>query len=114
MSLKINQRKVDGVTVLDLSGRLILGEETTSLRDTLKGLVGRGEKKILLNLAGVNYMDSSGLGTLVGGYTSVASQKGQMKLVHLNSKVHDLLRVTKLVTVFEVHEDENKAIKSFA
>ena len=113
MSLKISNRKVDGVTILDLSGRLVLGEATSALREALKGLADSGEKKILLNLAEVSYIDSSGLGTLVGGYTSVTSQLGQMKLVNLNTRVYDLLRVTKLITVFEVQDDEDKAVKSF-
>ena len=113
MSLKITDRKADGVTVLELHGRIVLGEETTSLRETLKNLVGRGEKKILLNLAGVSYIDSSGLGTLVGGYTTVTGQQGQLKLLNLTKKVHDLLQVTKLLTVFDVFDEEAKAVGSF-
>ena len=114
MSLKISSRNVDGVTVLDLSGRIVLGEASSLVRETLKDMAGRGEKKILLNLADVGYIDSSGLGSLVGGYTSVSNAGGQIKLVNLNTKVHDLLRVTKLITVFEVHTSESAAIKSFS
>jgi anti-sigma B factor antagonist len=113
MSIQIATRKVNDVTVLDLSGRLVLGEETSKLRETLKQLSGDGHKKILLNLKDVSYIDSSGLGALVGGYATVSGQQGQLKLVNLNNKVHDLLRVTKLLTVFEVFDDEGKAVSSF-
>jgi len=113
MSMKIATRKANDVTVLDLSGRLVLGEETSRLREMLKDLSGNTSKKILLNLKDVTYIDSSGLGALVGGYATVSGQQGQLKLENLNGKVHDLMRVTKLLTVFEVYDDEDKAIKSF-
>ena len=113
MSLNISTRKVNDITVLDLSGRLVLGEDTSRLRDTLKNLSGDGNKKLLLNLKDLNYIDSSGLGALVGGYATVSGQKGQLKMANLNNKVHDLLKVTKLLTVFEVYEDEAQAISSF-
>ena len=113
MNLKISDRQAGGVTVVDLSGRLVLGEETSTLRDKLKSLSSDGRKKILLNLKDVSYIDSSGLGALVGGYATVSGQQGQLKLVHLNNKVHDLLRVTKLLTVFETFDDEQKAVASF-
>ena len=113
MNLKISDRQVDGVTVLDLSGRLVLGEETSTLREKLKSLSSDWRKKILLNMKDVSYIDSSGLGALVGGYATVSGQQGQLKLVGLNGKVHDLLRVTKLLTVFETFDDEAKAIASF-
>jgi anti-sigma B factor antagonist len=113
MSLKISERQVGAVTVLDLGGRLVLGEETSSLREKLKSLVNDGRKKVLLNMKDVNYMDSSGLGTLVGGFATVSGHQGQLKLVHLNNKVHDLLRMTKLLTVFEAFGDEQKAMASF-
>lgn len=113
MNLKITERKVDGVTVLDLSGRLVLGEETSALRETLKTLANNGHKKILLNMADVHYIDSSGLGALVAGYSTVSAQQGQLKLLNLNGKVHDLLRVTRLLTVFETFDDERKALSSF-
>jgi anti-sigma B factor antagonist len=113
MELKITDREVKGVTVVDLGGRLVLGEGTSALRDRLKSLTNDGHKKILLNLKGLSYIDSSGLGALVAGYATVTSQQGQIKLVSLDGKVHDLLRVTKLLTVFEAFDDENKAVASF-
>ncbi|MBI3934325.1 MAG: STAS domain-containing protein [Acidobacteria bacterium] len=113
MNLNISERQMAGVTVLDLSGRLVLGEETSTFRDRLKTLISDGQKKILLNMASVTYLDSSGLGALVAGYTTVSAQQGQLKLVNLNNKVHDLLRMTKLLTVFETFDDERKAIGSF-
>ncbi len=113
MSLKASSRQVDGVTVVDLSGRIVLGEGSDILREALRDLVGRGQKKILLNRGDVNYIDSSGLGALVSGYTSLTGQQGQLKLLNLTKKVHDLLQITKLLTVFEVYEDESAALKSF-
>ena len=113
MSLKAVDRDVSGVTVVDLSGRIVLGDGSSLLRDTLKNLVAGGKKKILLNLSDVNYIDSSGLGALVSGYTTVTGQQGQLKLVNLNTKVHDLLRITKLLTVFEVFDNEATAVGSF-
>jgi anti-sigma B factor antagonist len=113
MNLKVGSRKVKGVTVLDLSGRLVLGEETRTLRETLKELAVRGEKKILLNLADVSYVDSTGLGTLVSGYATLSGQQGQLKLLNLTKKIRDILQMTKLLTVFESFDDEAKAIESF-
>ena len=113
MSLKVTTRQADGVTILDLSGRIILGEPTAMLRDTFQDLVTRGQKKVLLNLGDVNYIDSSGLGALVSGFTTVTNQQGQLKLVNLTKKVQDLLQITKLLTVFDVYEDEAKAVSSF-
>ena len=113
MELKISDRQVGGITVLDLNGRLVLGDGTSGLRDKLKTLTSEGRKKILLNLKGLSYIDSSGLGALVGGYATVKGQQGDIKLVSLDGRVHDLLRVTKLLTVFEVFDDEGKAIASF-
>ena len=113
MALTVTSRTLSGVTVLDLNGRLILGEETANLRDNLKSLVSTGQKKILLNMEGVSYIDSSGLGALVGGYTSVAAMQGQLKLMKLSKKAKDLLQITKLLTVFEVFDDEEAAIKSY-
>lgn len=113
MSMKANSRQVDGVTVVDLSGRIILGEPTSTLREMFRDMIGRGQKKILLNLADVNYIDSSGLGTLVSGYTTLTSQQGQLKLLNLTKRVHDLLQLTKLLTVFEVFDNEAAAVKSF-
>ncbi|MSO20582.1 MAG: STAS domain-containing protein [Acidobacteria bacterium] len=113
MSLKLSSRQVDGVTVLDFEGRIILGEPTEAIRDALQDLVSKGQKKILLNLGEVSYIDSSGLGALVRGYSTLASQQGALKLLNLTKKVEDLLQVTKLYTVFEIFNDESAAIKSF-
>lgn len=113
MNLTENRRQVDGVTVVDVSGRIVLGEESSMLRESLKELAGSGQKKVLLNLAGVSYIDSSGLGALVSGFTTIAGQQGQLKLLNLTNKVHDLLQITKLLTVFEVYNDEATALKSF-
>jgi len=113
VSLKAGSRQVDGVTIVDLSGRIVLGEATTTLREMLQNLLSQGQKKILLNLAEISYIDSSGLGALVSGYTTLSGQQGQLKLLNLTKKVHDLLQITKLLTVFEVHTDEATAIRSF-
>ena len=114
MSIKLNTRQVGDVTVLDLAGRITLGEGSSTLRDSLKELVAKGEKKILLNLGEVTYIDSSGIGELVSGFTTVTNQQGNLKLLGLNKRVKDLLQVTKLYTVFEVFEDEAEAVRSFA
>ena len=113
MSLKTANRQVDGVTIVDLNGRIVLGEATTALREALQNLVSQGQKKILLNLADVSYIDSSGLGALVSGYTTLSGQEGQLKLLNLTKKVQDLLQITKLLTVFEVYSDEATAVRSF-
>ena len=113
MSLKVTTRQADGVTILDLNGRIILGEPTAMLRDTFQDLITRGQKKVLLNLAEVNYIDSSGLGALVSGFTTLTNQQGQLKLLNLTKKVQDLLQITKLLTVFEVFEAEAAALRSF-
>lgn len=113
MPLKIADRKADGVTIVELNGRLVLGRESASLRETMKRLASRGDKKILMDLAGVNYIDSSGLGTLVSGYTTLVGHDGEVKLVHLTERVHELMHITKLLTVFEVFQDEAAALRSF-
>ena len=113
MSLKASSRQTGDVTVVDLSGRIVLGDGSETLRETLRDLVSGGHKKILLNLGDVNYIDSSGLGALVSGYTTLTSQQGQLKLLNLTKKVHDLLQITKLLTVFEVYDNEGSALKSF-
>jgi len=113
VSIKASTRQVEEVTVVDLSGRITLGEGSTVLRDTVRELLGRGQKKILLNLGDVTYIDSSGIGELVSGFTTVSNQGGQLKLLNLTKKVHDLLQITKLYTVFEVHNEEAAAIRSF-
>jgi anti-sigma B factor antagonist len=105
---------VGDVTVIDVSGRITLGEGSSALRDALRELVAKGNKKILLNLGDVSYIDSSGIGELVSGFTTVANQGGTLKLLSLTKRVKDLLQITKLYTVFDVHEDEAHAIRSFA
>src|SRR5437588_2257075 len=111
--MKISTRQVDGVTVVDLSGRITLGEGSVILRDTVRDLLSKGNKKILLNLGEVNYIDSSGIGELVSAFTTVRNQGGDLKLLNLTTKVHDLLQITKLYTVFDVKDDEATAVKSF-
>ena len=114
MSMKVSTRQVDGVTILDLSGRITLGEGSVQLRDAIRDLLAKGSKLILLNLADVNYIDSSGIGELVSAYTTVRNQGGELKLLNLTKKVHDLLQITKLYTVFDVKDDEASAISSFS
>lgn len=114
MSVKISKREVGNVTVVDLSGRLVLGDASAQLRQTLRDLLEAGKTKIVLNLGQVGYIDSSGLGELVSGFTTVKNQGGQLKLTNLTDKVTDLLTVTKLYTVFEIHPDETAALQSFS
>ncbi len=106
-------RHVDGVTVLDLSGKITLGEASGKLRGAVQDALS-GSKKILLNLADVNYIDSAGLGELVSAFTTVKNAGGELKLLNLTKKVRDLLVITKLLTVFDVKDNEGEAIKSFA
>jgi anti-sigma B factor antagonist len=114
VSMKASTRQVDGITIVDLSGRITLGEGSVVLRDTIKDLLGKGQKKILLNLGDVSYIDSSGIGELVSAFTSVRNQGGELKLLNLTKKVHDLLQITKLYTVFDVKDDEAAAITAFS
>ena len=113
MSMKVATRQVDGVTILDLSGRITLGEGSVVLRDAVHDALAKGSKKILLNLGDISYIDSSGIGELVSAFTSVKNQGGELKLLNLTRKVHDLLQITKLYTVFDVKDDEASAISSF-
>ena len=113
MSLKANSRQVDGITVLDMSGRVTLGEGSVVLRDTIRDILAKGTKKILLNLGDVTYIDSSGIGELVSAFTAVRKEGGELKLLNLTKKVHDLLQITKLYTVFDVKDDEAAAISAF-
>ena len=106
-------REVETITIVDLSGRISLGEGSALLRRTVRDLLDNGHTKILLNLGDVNYIDSSGIGELVSGFTAVRSREGQLKLLNLTKKVHDLLQITKLFTVFEVYSDEGPAVMSF-
>jgi anti-sigma B factor antagonist len=114
VSVKLTTRQVGDVTVVDVAGRITLGEGSSALREAMKDLVTKGQKKILLNLGEVSYIDSSGIGELVSGFTTVTNSGGNLKLLNLNKRVKDLLQITKLYTVFEVHEDEAAAIRSFA
>jgi anti-sigma B factor antagonist len=113
MALKIHTREVGHVTIVDIEGRIILGDELDRLRSAIHDLVGQDKKKIILNLAGVDYIDSSGVGELVGCFTTVRNAGGELKLLNLTQKVHDVLHVTKLYTVFDVRDDEFNAVKSF-
>ena len=113
MSMKATNRQVDGVAVVDMSGRITLGEGSVVLRDTIRDLIGKGSKKILLNLGDVTYIDSSGIGELVSAFTAVRREGGELKLLNLTKKVHDLLQITKLYTVFDVRDDEAEAIAAF-
>ena len=114
MSVKLTTRQVGDVTVVDAVGRITLGEGASTFRDTIRDLAAGGHRKILLNLAEISYIDSSGIGELVSGFTTVANQGGTVKLLNLTKRVQDLLQITKLYTVFEVHDDEAKAVQSFA
>jgi anti-sigma B factor antagonist len=113
VSAKLSPRQVGDVIVVDVSGRITLGEGSSNLREGIRGLLTQGNKKILLNLGEVSYIDSSGIGELVSGFTSVANQGGQLKLLNLTKRVRDLLQITKLYTVFEVYDEEATAIRSF-
>ena len=114
MSLTMRTRKSGEVTIVDVAGRIQLGEEAVSLRDALRDLAARSETKVLLNLGEVSYIDSSGIGELVAGFTSVANRGGQLKLLKLTKRIQDLLQITKLYTVFEVYDDEAAAVRSFS
>lgn len=113
MSLKLSIRQVGDVTVIDAAGRMTLGEGSSDFRDKIKELTASGNKRILLNLGEVNYIDSSGIGELVSSFTSVSTAGGALKLLNLTKRVQDLLQITKLYTVFEVFDDETSAIRSF-
>jgi anti-sigma B factor antagonist len=113
MSLKMRTREVNGIIIVDLSGQVTLGEASAAVRDEVRDQLGHGFNKILLNLADVTYIDSAGLGELTAAYTSVKNRGGELKLLSLTKRVHDLMQITKLYTVFDVHDDERKAIASF-
>jgi anti-sigma B factor antagonist len=112
MQLKLNTRTVNDVAVVDCNGRIVFGEESALLRDTLKQLI-QEKNQIVLNLSGISYIDSGGLGTLVALYTTAQNAGGSLKLANLTQRVGDLLQVTKLLTVFEVYDSEDKALASF-
>jgi len=114
MHMTANTRQIGGVTIVDISGRIVLGAESAALRGLICDLLTKGHKNIVLNLGDVNYIDSSGLGNLVGAFTSVRKQGGELKLLRLTNKMHDLLQITRLYTVFDIMDDEAVAVKSFA
>jgi anti-sigma B factor antagonist len=112
--MQIEERAVGDVVVLDLKGRITLGEGDQLLKDKVNSLVNQGRKRMVLNLAGVPYIDSAGLGEIVGSYTTVSRQGGSLKLLNLTKKITDLLAITKLLTVFEAFESEDEAVRSFS
>lgn len=114
MSIQVTTRQVGDVSVIDVTGRITLGEGASALRESIRNLVAKGNKKILLNLSDVSYIDSSGIGELVSGFTTVTNQGGVLRLLGLTKRVKDLLQITKLYTVFEVYDDETSAVRSFA
>ena len=111
--LNINERQAGDVTVLDMSGKITIGEGSVALRTAIRRLLEEGKKRILLNLAGVSYVDSSGIGELVSSYTAINKEGGQLKLLNLTQKIQDLLAITKLLTVFDTYESEAEALNSF-
>ena len=111
--LDVNERQAGDVTVLDMRGAVRIGEGSVALRDSVRGLVENGKKKILLNLGGVNYIDSSGIGELIANYTTVSRQGGELKLLNLTDKIQNLLVITKLLTVFDSYDNEAEALNSF-
>jgi anti-sigma B factor antagonist len=113
VALKITDRVVDSVAVLDLEGRIVLGEESNAMRERVKQLLAQNKKKIVLNMANVTYIDSAGLGTLVASFHSARTQGATLKLANLGQKFREVLQVTKLLTVFEVHDSEAAAVASF-
>jgi anti-sigma B factor antagonist len=112
-SLFATCREVGPITIVDLSGRIALGEGSALLRKTVRDLLDGGKNRIVLNLGDVNYIDSSGIGELVSGFTAVRNRSGELKLLNLTKKVNDLLQLTKLFTVFDVYSDEGTAVRSF-
>jgi anti-sigma B factor antagonist len=113
MTVKMTNREVDGVSVVELEGRIVLGEESTSFREKLKSMVAEGKKKIVLNMAEVKYIDSAGLGALVAAHISAKNQGASVRLCNLGKKFHEVMQITKLLTVFDVYDTEAAAISSF-
>ena len=114
VSIDFSTRQSDGITIVDLRGRITLGEGSVTVRDTVHDLLSKGQKRILLNLGNVNCIDSSGIGELVSAFTAAKKQGGELKLLNLTEKIHNLLLITKLYTVFDVKDDEAVAVKSFS
>jgi len=113
VNLRISTRQVDGVDIVDCNGRITLGEGSVILKDVVRDLLSKGQKKILLNLKDVSYIDSAGIGELVSGFTTLTNAGGTLKLLGLTNRIKDLLQITKLYTVFDVHDDEAHAVRSF-
>jgi len=113
MSLQMTNSEVDGVSLVTLNGRIVLGEESTALREKLKGLIAGGNKKIVLNMAEIDYIDSSGLGALVAAHLSAQNAGASIRLCNLGKKFHEVMQLTKLLTVFDVYDTEAAAVGSF-
>lgn len=113
MALKMTSREVDGVTVIAMDGRIVLGEESNALRENLKAVVAEGKKKVVLNMDNITFIDSAGLGTLVAAHHSAKNQGASLRLCHLGTKFQEVLQITKLMTIFEVYNTEPEAIASF-
>ena len=111
--LNISERQAGDVTILDMDGKVTIGEGSVALRSAIRRLVGEDKKKILLNLSGVGYVDSSGIGELVSSFTAVNKEGGELKLLNLTQKIQDLLAITKLLTVFDTFENESEALGSY-
>ncbi len=111
--LDLKERQAGDVTILDLSGEVRIGDSSVALRDSIRGLADQGKKKVLLNLGGVKYIDSTGIGELIANYTTISRQGGQLKLLNLTERVQNLLVITKLLTVFDAFDNEAEALKSF-
>ena len=111
--LDLKERQAGDVTILDLSGEVRIGDSSVALRDSIRNLADQGKKKVLLNLGGVKYIDSSGIGELIANYTTISRQGGQLKLLNLTDRVQNLLVITKLLTVFDAYDNEAEALKSF-
>ena len=112
--MDIKERVVKGVSILDLSGKIVLGEGDVQVKERIKDLLADGQRRVLLNLAEVNYIDSAGLGTLISSYTTAKREGGSLKLVNLTRRIQDLLAITKLITVFETFDNEAEALASFS
>ena len=113
MNMTATTRQIGRVTIVDISGRIVLGEESAALRELVCKLLEQGHRQILLNLGDIHYIDSAGLGSLIGAFTSVRKQHGELKLLKLTNEVHDMVQITKLYTVFDIMNDEAEGVNSF-